>query len=67
MRTNSSFEGGEDAVSQSGIVGDERGVEAGYAEVGFGEGHFHVTDHVEEEGELPGHDLQEGEAAGLLA
>ena len=55
------FEGGEDAVAE-GFVFDERGVEAGYAEVGFGEGHLDVADDVEEEREAAGHGLELGEA-----
>ena len=51
------FEGGEDAVAE-GFVFDERGVEAGDAEVGFGEGHLDVADDVEEEREVAGHGLE---------
>ncbi len=53
------FEGGEDSVAE-GFVFDERGVEAGDAEVGFGEGHFYVADDVEEEGEVAHHGAGEG-------
>lgn len=57
------FEGCEDAGSQ-GLVFDERSIEAGYAEVGFGEGHFYVADDVDEEGKVAHHGLEEGEAIG---
>src|SRR5260370_10390529 len=57
------FEGGEDAVAE-GFVFDERGVEAGYAEVGFGEGHLDVADDVDEEGEVAHHGLKESEVGG---
>ena len=58
------FEGGEDAVAE-GFVFDERGVEAGDAEVGFGEGHLDVADDVDEEGEVARHGLELGEAVGV--
>ncbi len=48
------FEGGEDAVAQ-GLVFDQRGVEAGDAEVGLGERHLDVADDVEEEREAARH------------
>lgn len=57
------FEGVVDAVAE-GFVFDEGGVEAGDAEVGFGEGHLDVADDVDEEGEVLHHGLEEGEAVG---
>ena len=39
------FEGVEDAVAEGGVL-DERGVEAGDAEVGFGEGELDVAEDV---------------------
>ena len=59
------FERGEDAVAE-GFVFDQRGVEAGDAEVGFGEGDLYVADDVEEEGEVAGHGLERCEAVGVL-
>src|SRR5580698_5571220 len=54
------FEGGEDTVAES-FVFYQRGVEAGYAEVGFGEGHFYVADDIDEEGEVRHHGLEKVE------
>src|ERR1700734_1528005 len=45
-----------------GFIFDQGGVEAGYAEVGFDEGHFYVADDVDEEGEVAHHGLEKGEA-----
>ena len=64
VRSNSRLEDGEDAVAEAGI-GDERGVERGDAEVGFGQRHFDVADEVDEERELGHHGAEQGDAAGL--
>ncbi len=58
------FEGGEDAIAER-FVFDERGVEAGDAEVGLGERHLDVADDVEEEGEVASHGLELGEIAAV--
>ena len=58
VRSNSASRSGEDAVAQ-GFVFDERGVEAGDAEVGLGERHLDVADDVEEEREVAGHGLEQ--------
>ena len=50
VSSNSCFEHGEDARLQL-LVFDEGGVEAGDAEVGFGQSHFDVADDVDEERE----------------
>ena len=54
------FEDFAEAVAEGGVF-DERGVEAGYAEVGFGQGHFHVADDVDEEREGAEDPLEVGE------
>ena len=57
------LEGVEDTVAES-LVFDEGGVEAGDAEVGFGEGHFYVADDVDEEREVAHHCAEEREVRG---
>ena len=63
VRLNSALEHVEDAVAQ-GFVRDERGVEAGDAEVGLGKRHLDVADDVEEEREGARHGLEECESQG---
>jgi hypothetical protein len=63
VRSNSAWRV-EKTRSRRAFVFDQRGVQAGDAEVGLGERHLDVADDVEEEREVAGHGLELREAVG---